>query len=164
MRHSSAQVLFRCKLTPLGGGRKILRLRHGWMNFRAITLTSPSFRPELVIIRRMLLIVGTIPLKLDFRFFSRGYKLLRTKATDSLHFSPPMHLILLIACLFILIVCCYATYQHFTCISVAGVPGPEASSWLLGASSIVIDDSTFMNCPSCREYATIVWGAGRRGI
>ncbi|KAJ7672106.1 cytochrome P450 [Mycena rosella] len=43
-----------------------------------------------------------------------------------------MHLILLIACLFVFIACCYATYRRFTRISVAGVPGPEPSSWLLG--------------------------------
>ncbi|KAJ7647880.1 cytochrome P450, partial [Roridomyces roridus] len=28
--------------------------------------------------------------------------------------------------------CCYMIYRHFTHISVAGVPGPEPSSWLLG--------------------------------
>ncbi|KAJ7744693.1 cytochrome P450 [Mycena metata] len=42
-----------------------------------------------------------------------------------------MHLILLIACLFVFLVC-YTTYRHFTRISVADVPGPEPSSWLLG--------------------------------
>ncbi|KAJ6593189.1 cytochrome P450 [Mycena capillaripes] len=43
-----------------------------------------------------------------------------------------MHLILLIACLFIFLLCCYTTYRQFTRISVAGVRGPESSSWLLG--------------------------------
>ncbi|KAF7362479.1 PseudoU-synth-2 domain-containing protein [Mycena venus] len=48
------------------------------------------------------------------------------------HSSPLMQLILLIACLFIFLLCCYTTYKHFTRISVAGVRGPESSSWLLG--------------------------------
>ncbi|KAJ7188982.1 cytochrome P450 [Mycena filopes] len=43
-----------------------------------------------------------------------------------------MHLILLIVCLFVFLVCCYTTYRRFTRISVADVPGPEPSSWLLG--------------------------------
>ncbi|KAJ7750121.1 cytochrome P450 [Mycena maculata] len=43
-----------------------------------------------------------------------------------------MHLILLIVCLSVFLVCCYATYRHFARISVADVPGPESSSWLLG--------------------------------
>ncbi|KAJ7645944.1 cytochrome P450 [Mycena polygramma] len=43
-----------------------------------------------------------------------------------------MHLILSIVCLFIFLACCYTTYRRFTRISVAGVRGPESSSWLLG--------------------------------
>ncbi|KAJ7125406.1 cytochrome P450 [Mycena epipterygia] len=43
-----------------------------------------------------------------------------------------MHLILLIACLFVFVTCCYAIYRRVTRISVAGIPGPEPSSWLLG--------------------------------
>ncbi|KAJ7496593.1 cytochrome P450 [Mycena latifolia] len=43
-----------------------------------------------------------------------------------------MQLILLIACLLVFITICYATYHHFTRISVAAVPGPKSSSWLLG--------------------------------
>ncbi|KAJ7350822.1 cytochrome P450 [Mycena albidolilacea] len=43
-----------------------------------------------------------------------------------------MQLILLIVCLFIFLLCCYTTYRRFTRISVAGVRGPETSSWLLG--------------------------------
>ncbi|KAJ6631361.1 cytochrome P450 [Mycena sp. CBHHK59/15] len=42
-----------------------------------------------------------------------------------------MHPVLPIACLFIFIAC-YATYRRFTRISVAGIPGPESRSWLLG--------------------------------
>ncbi|KAJ7935386.1 cytochrome P450 [Mycena leptocephala] len=43
-----------------------------------------------------------------------------------------MHLIILVACLSVFLICCYTTYRHFTRISVAGVRGPESSSWLLG--------------------------------
>ncbi|KAJ7198475.1 cytochrome P450 [Mycena pura] len=43
-----------------------------------------------------------------------------------------MHLSILIACIFVLLLCCCAMYARFTRISVAGVPGPKPSSWLLG--------------------------------
>ncbi|KAJ6534037.1 cytochrome P450 [Mycena vulgaris] len=39
-----------------------------------------------------------------------------------------MDFILLIACLFVFVACCYATYRHCTRISVAGVPGPKSHS------------------------------------
>jgi hypothetical protein len=50
-----------------------------------------------------------------------------------------MHLIILVACLSVFLICCYTTYRHFTRISVAGVRGPESSSWLLGAPSTAVN-------------------------
>ncbi|KAJ7072910.1 cytochrome P450 [Mycena amicta] len=46
-----------------------------------------------------------------------------------------MLLALYAACLCLLLWCCYATYKRFTRISVAGVPGPKSTSWLLGNMS-----------------------------
>lgn len=80
------QSLFRWKLTPLGGGaRSCACVMGSSVGFRAITLTSPSFRSEFVIIRRDASDSG------DYSFralFFRGYKLLRTRR-PTVFTSPP---------------------------------------------------------------------------